>query len=135
MDSPRQRAARSPREAAHLGWLYLRKLKFHRSRTYLAEKQHTAHTMVARLTPRRWRRCPVELPVRVVFRDGAEKVVVPGRGTELSQGGMALYAGLPLKPGDLIEIEFQIPSRLQVSGIIRDRNGYCFGLEFLIPLP
>jgi len=70
-----------------------------------------------------------------VFRDGAEKVVVPGRGTELSQGGMALYAGLPLKPGDLIEIEFQIPSRRQVSGIIRDRNGYCFGLEFLIPLP
>jgi len=91
--------------------------------------------MAAHRTPRRWRRYPVDLPVEVALRNGAEKVVVPGRGTELSSGGMALYAGVPLKPGDLIEVEFQIPSSLQVSGIIRNRDGYCFGLEFLIPLP
>ena len=61
--------------------------------------------------------------------------MVPGRGTELSRGGMALYVGIPMKPGDQIEIEFQTPSKLRVSGIIRDSDSYYFGLEFLTPLP
>ncbi len=86
-------------------------------------------------TTRRWHRYPVDIPVRVALRDGAKKLMVPGRGTDLSRGGMALYAGIPMKPGDLIEIEFQTPSRPKVSGIIRDSDGYCFGLEFLSPLP
>ena len=30
-----------------------------------------------------------------------------------------------------IEVEFQIPSKLRVAGIIRNRTGYCFGLEFI----
>jgi PilZ domain len=58
-----------------------------------------------------------------------------GLGTDLSRNGMALYAGLMLKVGDPIEVEFQIPSRLRVVCIIRNRGGYCFGLEFLAVLP
>ncbi len=118
-----------------LGCLYLRKLRFHRGGTYLVGEQQATPTMVARLTARRWRRYPVDIPVQVALRDGAEKLVVLGRGTELSRGGMALYAGLTLKPGDPIEVEFQTPSKLRVAGIIRNRIGYCFGLEFLTPLP
>ena len=80
-------------------------------------------------------RYPVDLPVKVVFHHGAEKLVVPGRGTDLSRNGMALYAGLILKAGDPIEVEFQVPSRVRVACIIRNRAGYCFGLEFLAVLP
>ena len=80
-------------------------------------------------------RYPVDLPVQVVFHHGAEKLVVPGHGTDLSRNGMALYAGLILKAGDPIEVEFQVPSRLRVACIIRNRAGYCFGLEFLAVLP
>ena len=40
-----------------------------------------------------------------------------------------------LKAGDSIEVEFQVPSRLRVACIIRNRAGYCFGLEFLAVLP
>jgi PilZ domain len=80
-------------------------------------------------------RYPVDLPVRVVCHQGAEKLMVPGLGTDLSRHGMTLYAGLMLKAGEPIEVEFQVPSRLRVACIIRNRAGYCFGLEFLAVLP
>ncbi len=47
---------------------------------------------------------------------------------------MALYVGSQLEPGDLMEVEFEIPHRTRVTGIVRSRMGYCFGLEFLTPL-
>jgi len=82
---------------------------------------------------RRWQRHQVDLPVQVVLPSGASRVLVPGRLAEISAGGMVLYAGVPLEPGDPIEVEFQTP-RAQVTGIIRDRTGYCFAVEFLAPL-
>jgi hypothetical protein len=82
---------------------------------------------------RRWQRYPVDLPVRITG-NGPFRLVVPGRGTELSEGGMALCVGSNLQLGDLIEIEFGTPSPARVTGIIRNRACYSFGLEFLIPL-
>ena len=84
---------------------------------------------------RRWRRLPVDIPVRVVTAKGFSTTVVPGRGTEISEGGMLLYAGILLNPGDLLEIEFDTPVHSKVPAIVRTRNGYCFGLEFISPLP
>lgn len=84
---------------------------------------------------RRWSRLPVDFPVRVVTSKGFSTTVVPGRGTELSQGGMVLYAGILLKPGDLLEIEFDTPTSSRLPAIVRSRNGFCFGLEFITPLP
>jgi hypothetical protein len=84
---------------------------------------------------RRWDRLPVDLNVRVVTSKGFSTTVVPGRGTELSQGGMMLYAGILLNPGDLLEIEFDTPFNSRVPAIVRSRDGYCFGLEFISPLP
>jgi len=60
--------------------------------------------------------------------------MLPGRGSEISEGGMALYVGTHLEPGDLMEVEFAIPHCARVAGIVRSRVGYCFGLEFLTPL-
>ena len=84
---------------------------------------------------RRWRRHPVKLPVRIITPNDVSEIIVPGLTTEISQGGMALYGGVPLQPGDLMEVEFQTSNRLRVAASIRDRNGYCFGLEFLGLLP
>ncbi len=47
---------------------------------------------------------------------------------------MTLYAGVPLKPGDLMDLEFQMPGGTRVAAIVRNRTGFCFGLEFLTPL-
>lgn len=87
-----------------------------------------------RVNTRRWSRHPVELPVRVFPRGGDSKLTVQGRGIEMSEGGMTLYAGVPLKPGDLMDLEFQMPGGTRVAAIVRNRTGFCFGLEFLTPL-
>ncbi|HLK31652.1 MAG TPA: PilZ domain-containing protein [Terriglobales bacterium] len=84
---------------------------------------------------RRWERLPVDMPVRVVTSKGFSTTVVEGRGTELSQGGMVLYAGILLNPGDLLEVEFDMPTPSRLPAIVRSRNGFCFGLEFITPLP
>lgn len=86
------------------------------------------------LNTRRWQRHQVDMQVYVVVRDGASRIVVPGRLTEISKGGMALYAGIHLQPGDPMEVEFQTP-HAQVTGTIRSRAGYCFGVEFVSALP
>jgi hypothetical protein len=90
--------------------------------------------MSSPVNTRRWQRHPVELAVRVVPRGGDSKLAIQGRGIEISEGGMTLYAGLPLKPGDFMDLEFQTPGHTRVSAIVRSRTGYCFGLEFLTPL-
>jgi hypothetical protein len=84
---------------------------------------------------RRWERLPVDLPVRVVTSKGFATTVVEGRGTEMSEGGMTLYAGILLNPGDLLEIEFDTPTPSRMPAIVRSKNGFCFGLEFITPLP
>jgi hypothetical protein len=91
--------------------------------------------MAAPENTRRWDRVPVDLNVRVVTSKGFSTTVVPGRGTEISEGGMLLYAGILLNPGDLLEIEFDTPVPSRMPAIVRSRNGYCFGLEFITPLP
>ncbi|HVN18528.1 MAG TPA: PilZ domain-containing protein [Dongiaceae bacterium] len=84
---------------------------------------------------RRWERLPVDIPVRVVTSKGFSTTVVEGRGTEMSEGGMTLYAGILLNPGDLLELEFDTPTHSRVPAIVRSKNGFCFGLEFITPLP
>jgi PilZ domain len=104
----------------------------------LKRQGRSAKIMGEMLAPphaRRWPRLPVDFPVRVVTAKGFSMTIVPGRGTELSEGGMVLYAGVLLKPGDLLEIEFDTACHSRMTAIVRSRNGFCFGLEFLAPLP
>jgi PilZ domain len=86
------------------------------------------------INARRWRRYHLNLPVHVIVGQGSQRMAVSSRGTELSRGGVALHAYLSLQPGDPIEVDFQTPSKLQIAGIIRNRIGYRFGMEFLTPL-
>jgi hypothetical protein len=44
---------------------------------------------------------------------------------------MALQANIYFEPGDLMEIEFQMPQYVRLVSLVRSRAGYCFGLEFL----
>jgi len=44
---------------------------------------------------------------------------------------MELYAGVNLQHGELMEVEFRTTGRtIRVAGIVRNRSGFCFGLEF-----
>ena len=39
------------------------------------------------------------------------------------------------KKGDHVEVEFDMPTASRMTAIVRSRNGFCFGLEFITPLP
>lgn len=85
--------------------------------------------------PRRWPRYRMDVPVRLVTcRDGIIRYV-EGRGRELNEGGMAVFAGgLELKVADQIEVEFTPPysgDPIRVWGSVRNRSGYYYGLEFI----
>ena len=90
--------------------------------------------MFSPVNTRRSRRHQVDLPVRVIVRSGVFSMVVPGRGTEISERGMALYAGIQKQPGELVDVEFHTSGNQRTTGRIRSRNGYCYGLEFVSPL-
>ncbi len=86
-------------------------------------------------TMRRWPRYRINVPVRLVVQRPDKTVIVNGRGMELNEGGMALFAGVELKVGQRVEIEFTPPSDgqpLRARGTIRNRNGYNYGAEFLL---
>jgi hypothetical protein len=80
---------------------------------------------------RRWIRQAVDLPVKVHIYSDSDPILIPGQVTELSEGGMSLYAGMLLKPGDLLEVEFELPEPQIVQAVVRNRTGFNFGLEFL----
>ena len=81
--------------------------------------------------PRRWVRQTVDLPVKIGIYQDSGAVLVPGLVTELSEGGMSLYAGMSLKPGDLLEVEFEMPVARTVQAVVRNKIGFNFGLEFV----
>jgi hypothetical protein len=79
---------------------------------------------------RRWPRYHVHLPVFIAAQPGAADIVVPGLVSELSRSGMELYGGVNRRLGEEMEVEFQTPGGIRISGIVRNRSGFCFGLEF-----
>jgi hypothetical protein len=82
------------------------------------------------INTRRWPRYHVHLPVFIAASTRAANVAVPGLVCELSRSGMELYGGVNLQLGELMEVEFQIADKIRVGGVIRNRSGFCFGLEF-----
>lgn len=86
------------------------------------------------LNTRRWRRHKLSVPIRVILSQPGKTTLTDGRGNELSEGGLALTAGVELKVGDQIMVEFTPPYSscpIRVAGIVRNREGYRYGVEFL----
>lgn len=60
-------------------------------------------------------------------------MIVSGRGTEVSEGGVAIFAGTELKSGDEVFVEFTPPysgEPMRVRGLVCNRSGYRYGVEF-----
>ena len=83
---------------------------------------------------RQWQRYRLNLPIRlIVSRDGITRIL-EGRAQDVSQGGLLVFAGLELKTGDGVFVEFTAPysgEPLRAPGIVRQRRGYNYGVEFL----
>jgi hypothetical protein len=87
--------------------------------------------MTQRIKTRRWPRFHVHLPVLISAQTDTCEVAVPGLVSEISRSGMELYGGVQQRPGDLMEVEFHASGSMRIAGVVRNRSGYCFGLEFL----
>ena len=58
-----------------------------------------------------------------------------GRGNDMSEGGVLVFAGMELKTGDEVAIEFTPPfasGPVRARGMVRHRRGYTYGIEFLL---
>ncbi len=80
---------------------------------------------------RRFRRMSVDISVKV-FVPGRPASL--GRGHEVSAAGLAVYVPMELPLGIEVSLSFTLPySRFQfgVAGIVRNRDGFRYGVEFL----
>lgn len=83
---------------------------------------------------RRWQRLKIDVPIRVIARRSDRTQIVTGRGTEVSEGGVAVCAGIELRIGDEMWVEFTPPfsgEPIRVRAVVRNRSGYRYGAEFL----
>jgi len=83
------------------------------------------------MNTRRWPRFQVHLPVLIAADTADSEIEIPGMVSGISRAGMELYGGVPLRPGDLMKVEFRTAGLVRIAGVVRNRSGYCFGLEFL----
>ena len=83
---------------------------------------------------RRWPRYKVDVPVRVITQGLTKVTIVQGRGSELNNGGMAIFAGTELSIGAQVLVEFTPPysgQPVRVRCFVRNRAGYNYGVEFI----
>jgi PilZ domain len=83
---------------------------------------------------RRWKRFPVDVPVRLVVHRPAQVDSTNGSGTALNEGGMCVAAGIEMHTGEQVTVEFTPPStnnHLRLWAAVRNRRGHQYGLEFL----
>lgn len=83
---------------------------------------------------RRWPRYKLEVPLRIIAQKAGKTAIVQGRGNELNEGGMAVFAGVELGVQEEIAVEFTPPysgQPIRVRAVVRDRQGYSYGVEFL----
>jgi hypothetical protein len=85
------------------------------------------------INSRRWPRHRLDIPIRVIVQTPERTKLYDGRGNELNEGGMAVTAGVELEVGREVSVEFTpaytgVPIR--VRGVVRNRTGYRYGVEF-----
>jgi hypothetical protein len=83
---------------------------------------------------RRFPRYKVDVPVRVITQGLTKVTIIQGRGSELNNGGMTIFAGMELSIGAQVLVEFTPPysgQPVRVRCFVRNRAGYRYGLEFI----
>jgi len=80
---------------------------------------------------RRWSRYKVEIRVKVVFPN---RGAIYGQGSDISEGGMALFVPTELENGKTIQAEILLPycrEKVTLRAVVRNRDGFRYGLEFI----
>ena len=83
---------------------------------------------------RREPRHNVDFRVLVLFSKDGSTETNNGHGSDLSEGGISVYASTELQEGMHVQLELTLPySRrvLRIEAVVRNREGYRYGLQFL----
>ena len=84
---------------------------------------------------RRWQRYRLNIPIRLIYTHDGSTKIMSGRGNDMSEGGVLVFAGLELKTDDEVQIEFTPPfsaGPVRAKGVVRHRRGYNYGIEFIL---
>jgi len=84
----------------------------------------------ASLNKRRWRRVHFTVAVRVALDKSRHGTVINSCGCQMNPGGIGFFADTNLAIGDEVEIELT-DYQLTLRGVVRDRTGNQYGVEFL----
>ncbi len=87
-----------------------------------------------RANRRRWPRLNIYFPVAVSVPCNKGTRTLKGRGADLSEGGMGVFAPVELHVGDGVQLEFTLPySRrgMIVHAVVRNLNRYYYNLQFV----
>ncbi len=85
---------------------------------------------------RRWERLAVVIPVIITVLLNGQRLSLRGQASDISRGGMRLFLTRELDSGTSLTLEFLIPYNTMgfvLRGIIRNRDGFTHGVEFLTP--
>jgi c-di-GMP-binding flagellar brake protein YcgR len=84
---------------------------------------------------RRFERFEVEARVKVSVARKGEKINFSGTAHDISVGGMALFLSGNLNVGETITVTFALvfSTQLIIQGVVRSRDRYEYGIEFLNP--
>jgi hypothetical protein len=85
---------------------------------------------------RRWERYAVKIRTKITVNQDGKTVSFHGEAGDVSQGGLRLFMPREMEPGVIILMELAIPyssQLLAIRGLIRNRNGFSYGVEFINP--
>jgi hypothetical protein len=85
---------------------------------------------------RRHQRFKVELRFRCFPPPTRSQVITSGRASDVSIGGMLAFLPADFAPGDSLKLELSFPyseQKVLLNAIVRNRNGFTYGLEFVKP--
>jgi c-di-GMP-binding flagellar brake protein YcgR len=85
---------------------------------------------------RRWERFSVDIRLKASFKRNNMPLTVFGRGSDISQGGMACYIPSELSVGSSVDLELSLPymtgeQPIRIIATVRNRNGFRYGLEYV----
>jgi hypothetical protein len=96
--------------------------------------QAGAKSAMQRTVFRRWQRFRLNIPIRLIVNREDSTRITEGRVQDISEGGVLIFAGIELRAGDKLSVEFTLPyssTPVRAPGTVRHRHGYNYGVEFL----
>lgn len=85
---------------------------------------------------RRWDRYNVMFSVNVTMVEDGKRITLSGQASDISKGGLRLFVTRTVEVGASLSLQFLLPyysTELEIKGVVRSRDGFTYGVEFLNP--